>query len=702
MTVGLYAIANLNEFNTLDSLDNNLMETIFGFVDDDTSTYKRKFDAYYPPLYQNKIKVSKDRLVDDDGNLISFNYLILSKYADITNGQGLYGSTDGIYCYFIKEITYVNDDLYELTIKMDTIMTYAGCYDITDAVLERESICRYTYSGAINRNYVRENLSKCDVVNTTYEHLKPQMNFYLVTTDIDYDTDRVNKPTRVRHLENVVSTGRYMYLIPDVKGMDGNKFIYLYELSVWSGSRPIGTMTFSSGDIITLIQNLAQDSHVQSIQYLTSYMINTHFPLSISTVNVGTAEQPLYQQNIRFGFISSDASYQSNPFMKADFGSGTASIRPAVGVSIFPTSYISHMHNFNIDKNVYSYVDEEMNYHKVPYILDENYIQLSFGERMCLTQAPLSKSKQGRIYCTYQFDPISGFRNYGIRFLNDTYLTEPDNYLTNTTCATIQMLDLYTDAWKDYQVRNVGTLTTGVKYLAANNIYNGFKTMAGSATTNYTGGYNEGTMFNRVGGLKEQRSSVGASFNQSGGMVQAFNPTKIATGASDMAVNLMNQQAQLQVNRENLQATPDTSRSGNTFLNDYINQASNIVLIKNEVRDIEQVARYVEWYGYKVNKVHSYYYLYAKNRGLFNVHKFSNLNLSIHRKAYTLDIIADLRSRLLNGVRIFTVYSMEIENWYDKEQPRPEELQIYEDYNQIVLGYQLFYNRIDNFDLRKE
>ena len=100
-------------------------------------------DEIYPPHYQNTIKVSKDNL---DFNS-QINYVSLE-------------FNDKIYYYFIDSVRYINEDVMELSLTMDTIQTYMFDIIYNSATIERKLIRRYNADKIINRNYIRENISQ--------------------------------------------------------------------------------------------------------------------------------------------------------------------------------------------------------------------------------------------------------------------------------------------------------------------------------------------------------------------------------------------------------------------------------------------------------------------------------------------------------------------------------------------------------------
>ena len=79
-------------------------------------------DSIYPPHFQNRIQLS----IEDLSPSTKVNYLSLFY-------EGKY------YYYFIDDINYINEGLYEVFITMDTIMTFMFDLNINKAILERHN-----------------------------------------------------------------------------------------------------------------------------------------------------------------------------------------------------------------------------------------------------------------------------------------------------------------------------------------------------------------------------------------------------------------------------------------------------------------------------------------------------------------------------------------------------------------------------------
>ena len=108
-------------------------------------------DFYYPPFYEDVIKVEWDTFrLYTSLNYASFNFKGLECY------------------YFIKDIRYLNESVWELHLEMDVFQTFYFSINLRYAVCERRHIDRWVKKTPtsteyiINREYIRENFSSGD------------------------------------------------------------------------------------------------------------------------------------------------------------------------------------------------------------------------------------------------------------------------------------------------------------------------------------------------------------------------------------------------------------------------------------------------------------------------------------------------------------------------------------------------------------
>ena len=185
-------IAGYNSYNEIRFADVNTRDNYF----DDKVTYT--VDAYYPPYYTNVIKIDKS----DVPQTTPINFVIL-----VNNNK--------YYYYFVDHFNYINEDIYEIVINMDTVLTHMFDFVVTQGTATRKSISRWITKNnilQINREYIRENVSEgyMEVSELTYK----EPNKYLIVCSshnyVDANTDSGHyTDTGVKY-----EFGYYVYVFP--------------------------------------------------------------------------------------------------------------------------------------------------------------------------------------------------------------------------------------------------------------------------------------------------------------------------------------------------------------------------------------------------------------------------------------------------------------------------------------------------------
>lgn len=513
-------------------------------------------DIYYPPHYHNLVKLDISNITFQD----SINYLSID-----FNGK--------IYYYFIDSIEYINQNVVNLSITMDTIQSYFFNIRCNNAVIERKLINRYNDDGTINRNYIRENLStsskfitKTDLNNEYWLLIcaKNELGSYLE------DSEELIVPTYVT--KGYYNTGLYYYIKP--------LGTYVNELGYLKKDGTYGYFTNDSAVTFTM-SHLIQNENILSIKLIPKVYFNQY--------KVGL------DYNIPYGAKYYDAN--NDKFVIYAITSDIAFKDLELSLTI---------DNFVINNNK----KESFNYLNIPYLLDDNYIQINFGETISKTQIQLQLLDKPLIKLKYGYDITTGSRYYQICNSVGVDIQE-SNLIVNSE----ETIGLLTNAWNEYYSRNVGSATMGV----ANKLLNtGFKSVTATNTTE---------------------------------RVKALMGSGILDGITT-AINLAN--------------TPNEQKVGNSANADVMSGNLNINYCIAKISDIEleSVAKQIESRGYLVNETFSGntdILTALQSRYYFNIIKTSDINLTLTNAISDNATLSNIKERFNNGFRYWTAtnYSTE-------------------------------------------
>lgn len=618
--INLMFIKNISRLDTIRFENSNDRDNYFYDI------ASVSIDSIYPPHFQNRIQLS----IEDLSPSTKVNYLSLFY-------EGKY------YYYFIDDINYINEGLYEIFITMDTIMTFMFDLNINKAILERHNIKRWNDDElTINRNYIRENLSKDDFKNIEYINISDNSKTKCVIFKARSELITPNFTLGLTAnclLQNIIND-RY------TKINDGTLYIIL----------PLVSDTEINKLIIKVYDKLHNVTYTYDIGISLYYALFNYFVESPYIVDAYICDNVISDKFLIYRKYTEDVytigEYILNDGDTTDNGVNlhpeeldiTFSEQPEIKVK-YPILREIFCENYKLEKEPYEFVINKntntlFNIKHIPQLLDENYFRVEFGERLGYTTFPLSKSEQGYLVFKYNFDIISGNRTMCIlpqEYKNNIYSTnEDDNYLTAITNQTKENLALYSDRFQNYMATNTGTLTTGVALARANAVWTSTKQAFNIALDNNTR-LLQGNEFRNIGNVV---MGVGDSF------MRQYNITK-----------------QLQIARENAEYTPDTTRQGNTFSTDLMCNSLNLILRVDCVTDIEYVAKKYEQYGYLVNKEVINVNLYEdfNTRLYYNIVKFNNIDIELNY-INNQTLIQNIIDRLENGLRLWNITSINIDD----------------------------------------
>lgn len=499
----------------------------------------QRIDAgFYPPHFHNKITLSTEDVTFSS----NCNYLSLD-----------YGSKT--YYYFIDGIEYVSEDVIQVNVIMDVIQTYMFNMNIKDMHITRRSIKRWNDDGTINRQYIRENLSKADMTRIQYKKQHDDVCWYLVWF-------REPKDIKIREGTNFVdwtpgsecyvkstwtkySLGLKAFFIPVYKGTLNIDQVYIKDSS--------GTFRQCQ-----FPWRLLEDPYVVKMYYIDFDIFNGKY----SSAVLGTQLQITMTDS---GYVV-DLYYQSDASTAKAISAGYAP--NIVDLPQFSTqvTWIAFSKNTS-KKNVAS-----INY--VPALLDENYYNYEYGEQLSTTTYPLHELRKPSLYENMLFDITSCTRMYYLSQDEETGKVN-DPYGTLIVNNTQELVDLYSDKWLQYYSNNSATWTEGYA-LNKNRLL--FKYTLAQANT-VMGGISD-----YVTDKPMYKSTMNFVSNLAG---QVWNMYELGK--------------QREITKGNLTNAPDAEKQGNAVNPDLVSGALDIVRKLYRVRDIERVSYEFERYGYTVN-----------------------------------------------------------------------------------------------------
>lgn len=555
-----------------------------------------QIDSWYPPHYKNTITFES---VDLNFNS-KINYLSLT-------------FNDKTYYYFIDDLRYINEDLIEVDITMDTIQTYMFDIQVDNLDLIKKSIQRWNVERPllkhkINRNFLRENVSngyydnieydEPILINDDYSNYTYDLSWYIImstegTLKISDDSTIEGIGIRI-HNDNIdYQQLMYIYLLPMLDKGSNTTVFYIN-----------GKQTSPSNTINKVLNYISTNPEIQSINVIR-YNPFRNVQYDVTNKNL---------------IITQDNSCNIKVYETSNM------VQPIMCLYDYTNIDIHDIYTFNFELNDKTGQTFDKKY--IPQLLDENYIEYKFGERLNSTGYPLHQLDEPKINNIFNYDVISNNRIYKILSTID----DRDKYITTTISKTIETMAIYNDAWKTYQSQHYGSLTTGMALQREQNIYNTAK------------GVVQGLVQMGVGSKIDSISTM-----VSGGM-------QGLTSIADAIQNEYALQKQYQITKENMEFTPNTEKMGNSYQSDIQSNSLNIYRSVQKVNDIDHVARVMESYGYKVAEHYSDVNPFDEFniRHYYNIVQVSNMNLTLNvlNDNVTIERIKD---RFKNGVRLWNI-----------------------------------------------
>lgn len=642
-------IEGINRENTLDfdSVDiSGAREHYFSRL----PTTKMITEAFYPPYYRNSIKV--------DRNDIDFTSKINYMYFEF-DGRNYY--------YFIKDIEYINEDVIQINVEMDTIVTYCDVMRVHGGLINRRFINRFNES-KINRNYIRENLSEGnfliddkEIFNLmNYDNANSNsviIGYFVIklTDDPWYDiknshNNKYSIPNKEK--SNIIQSWYYdqyfYYLIPDLGPYNSIDVVWINdedgsEINKVGG---IGSPKSSIEKTLSIFSKYSA-SNVSSIIYVPIDLI----PNIIKCSTEDIANKRIHITNSKI--VRRFSKYLDDTTSSPEFNCVCCAFN-SYNFEVVQGSYPEYVET-NLSSELASYykffdapyvknslLNVKYNSFFMPVMLDNNYWYFTFGTDEYFSSVDLFKVKDAKIYCNVTYT-LQGNMITSIDINENT--TDKIKYNTIAMSDNVNTLDLLTDKWQDYVTYNKYSITGALAKTALNLGI----TLAteGMNTAAYTALYS--TNRTKKLGLLSKKAQRQIAFTKSR---ENINDVKALGNSTDDIISLSTQVG-------NLKASP---AKGVTLglSSSILSGVSYPALIKYKVQDYEQVAQYYHRYGYRVDEYVDNVdniFAYCRNRYYFNYIKFIDCDIDLTTLCAN-SIIEDIEQRFSDGIRYWRIHDL--------------------------------------------
>lgn len=585
-----YSALNVPKYNTASARD-----TAF----DNLATYT--IDAYYPPYYTNVIKLD----INEVPLTSPINFVIL-----VHNNK--------YYYYFADKVKYINEEIYELIINMDTVLTHMFDYKVKQGIITRKSIPRWIDNN-INRNYVRENISEGYMDIENYD--EKSANKYVVVCSSHWYREGVTPfYTNITKGYNIFESEYYIYIIPIPPDNIMSSGSYVNVTSNY-------ITTAISCEYQDLLVDLISDPYTLKMYYIESEFLDNLLKPTWSFATTSTLNLAL------------DYGLRDSNIMKINSNNvyTLAFCLNEINIDFIISDTIS----FNFEKNTNVSTLFDIKY--IPQLMDENYIQIEYGDITSFVSYPLHLSNKPSLYAKTSFDAVSGNTIYYI-----TDIINDDNRFKTANVSMPVTFELLTDAWKDYQARNKASLTTGLQLQFVNTMYSTVKSYMTKGIGNSISN-SKVSQFTKKGRISQQYYS-----NQIDQQEQAVEMSGFVSDGLMQGANIV---ANYKINKENLEYTPDTIRGVGDVYTNFIDEYKKPYIKKYYVSDIVACGKKLEEFGYIVNEiVNTSTYM----QDLCNIRTYYNCvnaRVTLYETTCLIanDIINDINARLENGLRFINM-----------------------------------------------
>lgn len=618
--------------------------------------------AYYPPYYFNRIKLE----TSDCDLTTQANYLSIE-----TNGR--------IYYYFISDILYVNEDVYEMQLEMDTIQTFLFDIRINSCCIDRKFIDRYqdATSKRFNRNYLRENVSNGVFLPYTQKAITgsaDELCWFIIRTAEKQGNIGVNYTSPLHNGKKYVSSSYCYYFIPYIQGI---------ETVLWKKTSDTDYQRVIIGDCLATI---CRESNVIDIQFA---------PFNIFGSDILSSYRVQESPYLLLVDFTDDSMAKAKTFA----GAATYYV-PYFDINVDNTPVTFNANRTTQQESLCTFyqasqIGTDFSWRFVPALFDNNYMTVAFGEmdnyasidtyqwltstaNLCYEVSPLML----RVYSIEPTAPLYGNRN-GTPFFMQSMYTASDTY----NC------DVINDSWNTWKSTNTFTaVSAGIK-----DIYSYGMNIAGIADSN-KGIKAVAMLQNQINDVQTRRQynkMQGEGYDISENTPWSY----LANGDYDsrslnqlrkLENKLTDTRANNQIHRNNLakadfpsglmnvatdalnaKFAPSTAKNIGTYGNGLVSGKAIINLLVNQVMDIEQCGWYFHKNGYLVDEqynylsdtttAHDYLFTYVNTRYYYSVLKCSEVSMELENVLNDSGMVANIISRLETGLRLWNVNSNGVE-----------------------------------------
>lgn len=397
-------------------------------------------DGFYPPHYRNVITLELDLVVSPQGS--GDSYETRWNYARIV-------FNDKAYYYFVDRIEYVNEDLVNFYVSLDTIQTYMFDISWIQSHITRKSIKRWVTENSvrvINRNYLRENFSSGRFILKEKKYYTYNSDFSSDSTDTSPITGLVYTkfPSDGDAIENHCS-------LPD-----GNHWCYSYSSCRLTYVPEIyGSLEYYIEWAATSSRMEAKDALNAVIRYHSDTIFAYYLPFDNRKLG-----QLGYVVNQVFTIPSGSTLINDQGAIKLPDGFNVASYILYDDISLGYTENTTYGADYSS-----SYI---------PQLIDESYMQVSWGEPTARSQFPLHVTKTSTLRLNYFGDVFTGKRSYyittAIGNITPEYSESEQNvsrlvgdvYNTMTIANNLVTVDVNTSSFRQYYTYNAASSVFGV------------------------------------------------------------------------------------------------------------------------------------------------------------------------------------------------------------------------------------------------
>lgn len=610
----------------------------------DTIANQRKFfvskrvasleQAFYPPHYQDRIKleIGADISLNE-----AVNYLSLS-----------FGGKD--YYYFIDNLVYINEGVLEIGVTLDAIQTFMFNIHFINSDVSRKSIKRWNGS-QINREYIRENAGEQLFKTIEYRENFCKMPYYGLLIKCIANTNEYKIS-----INNYTDYGGRLYTFSEIKTVGqvsskGNicdQYVY-FLLPMLTNEEDKLRLDAHDATYMSISQLYENLLYLQELDVVQEINVVSGVIFNELGINVTEIEEDGHKK------YTFDAAYTLpvppvTPIPAPTFpvlsaierldGTVAASLLIAVGTPLLPVHDTNVFYPFSFVKN--ENIGVSFNKRYCPQLLDENYYQVSFGEKMSYTAYPLHKLTGTTIYCHYQLNFGDNIRTY---YITDTPIkgSEYDIYLTLIQNRSLENLVLFNNPYKDYIAQNYATLTRGVALAKQQNLYSeivglvgGGVNVLGSAARTATNAV-AGNPLGFVGGV----TGITGSITQMGTSIADFYE-------KDYVID-----EKIGIIKDNLSFKPDTVKQGNSASADILSAVLYPFYKIEEDINIVHAAEVFESYGYKVHEVTEANLFYLNLRYYYDVIQCDDMEIELTNYINDLSTINSIKARFNMGLRLW-------------------------------------------------